>query len=145
MIGQDRLELNERFKVAYKALQTKGVIRKNHPTKSKSAFAAVLLGSKQYGHIISQFLSGKRHIDYKHARTLCNEFGVSEAFMFDGVGEPFMVYTSQKQKYVDTALSDDMPITISGNIVFTNVKAFAGTAIDAGENNISTYSDRHII
>lgn len=138
--GSDRVELTSRFRVIYNLLVEKGEIRKNHPTKSKAAFAENLLGSKQYGHLIDKFLNQKRQIDYKHARILCNEYGVNEDFMFDGAGAPFSVFSNDDsiKKTVKnvTKESTTQPIysepNASANILFTNVKAFAGSAIDAG-------------
>ena len=132
--GSDRVELTNRFATVYNLLVQKGEIRKNHPTKSKAAFAERLLGSKQYGHILEQFLNQKRQIAYKHARILCNEYGVSEDFMFDGIGEPFASYPkTARRKAIRKAVHTE-PI-LGGNILFTNVKAFAGAAIDAGPSS----------
>lgn len=132
--GSDRVELTNRFATVYNLLVQKGEIRKNHPTKSKAAFAERLLGSKQYGHILEQFLNQKRQIAYKHARILCNEYGVSEDFMFDGIGEPFTSYPkTARRKAIRKAIHTE-PI-LGGNILFTNVKAFAGAAIDAGPSS----------
>lgn len=133
--GSDRVELTNRFAIVYNLLVQKGEIRKNHPTKSKAAFAERLLGSKQYGHLLEKFLKQKRQIAYKHARILCNEYGVNENFMFDGVGEPFATYntTASHQKITEKPVYTEP--NLSGNILFTNVKAFAGTAIDAGPSS----------
>lgn len=135
--GEDRVALTERFINVYNLLETRGEIRKNHATKSKAAFAEKLLGSKQYGHLLAKFLKQKRQIDYKHARILCNEYGVSEAFMFDGIGQPFEDFLPKKasQKSIRPDKKTNFNVnTSSGNILFTNVKAFAGTAIDAGSS-----------
>ena len=137
--GQDRVALTNRFAEVYKLLQTRGEIQKNHTTKSKAAFAEKLLGSKQYGHLLDKFLKQKRQIDYKHARILCNEYGVTEAYMFDGIGEPFSIERSTKktEKVQKTVTKNGLkslfiPPSSRGNILFTNVRAFAGTAVDAG-------------
>jgi len=135
--GEDRVALTERFIQVYSLLETRGEIRKNHATKSKAAFAEKLLGSKQYGHLLAKFLKQKRQIDYKHARILCNEYGVNEAFMFDGIGQPFQDFAPKKssQRKINSAAKTNFNVTSSnGNILFTNVKAFAGTAIDAGSS-----------
>jgi phage repressor protein C with HTH and peptisase S24 domain len=132
--GSDRVELTNRFAIVYNLLVQKGEIRKNHPTKSKAAFAERLLGSKQYGHILEKFLNQKRQIAYKHARILCNEFGVSEAFMFDGIGEPFASYPNAARRNLNNRMIHAEP-NLGGNILFTNVKAFAGAAIDAGPSS----------
>lgn len=130
--GADRVELTNRFTTIYRLLEQKGEIRKNHTTKSKAAFAEKLLGSKQYGHLLDKFLNQKRQIAYKHARILCNEYGVNEAFMFDGVGEPFSTFRTTTKPQKSTLKPVFTEPNISGNILFTNVKAFAGAAIDAG-------------
>lgn len=128
MIGKDRIALNERFKTVYHLLEEKGIIVKNHPNKSKSAFAEILLGSKQYGHIITKFLNGSRPIDYKHARTLCREYGVSEEYMFDGVGTPF---DTEKELPKLQIYNNDEDYGTQGNILFTTVEAFAGSSVAA--------------
>lgn len=130
--GSDRVELTNRFNTVYNLLVEKGEIRKNHATKSKAAFAERLLGSKQYGHLLDKFRNQKRQIAYKHARILCNEFGVSEHFMFDGVGTPFPVFSDENKVEETTKKQTYTESTTQGNILFTNVKAFAGAAIDAG-------------
>ncbi|MFT6149050.1 MAG: hypothetical protein ACJAUH_001736 [Saprospiraceae bacterium] len=137
--GQDRVALTNRFAEVYQLLKGKGEIRKNHSTKSKAAFAEKLLGSKQYGHLLDKFLNQKRQIDYKHARILCNEYGVNESYMFDGIGKPFGLEISIK-KNQETVPSKTIksryitPVT-RGNIRFTNVKAFAGASVDVGPSS----------
>jgi hypothetical protein len=139
--GQDRVALTNRFAEVYKQLQIQGEIQKNHTTKSKAAFAEKLLGSKQYGHLLDKFLKQKRQIDYKHARILCNEYGVNEAYMFDGIGEPFDIGTPiEKTKKAQKIVAKNdlkslfIPPSAKGNILFTNVRAFAGAAVDAGSS-----------
>lgn len=140
--GQDRVALTNRFSQVYRLLEEKGEICKNHTTKSKAAFAEKLLGSKQYGHLLDKFLNQKRQIDYKHARILCNEYGVNESFMFDGTGSPFDVVQSTKktQKRIPKSTKNPLYITpdFKGNILFTNVRAFAGSAIDPGPSTDET-------
>lgn len=136
MISEDRIKLNERFKIVYEGLKERGEIVKHHPEKSNSAFAEKILGSKQYGHIIGHFLKGKRPIDYKHVYKLRDFYGVSEAYMLHGLGNPFDQSTplpslnSFEQNYSEQV----SPIFQSPNnkILFTSVSAFAGTSIDAG-------------
>jgi phage repressor protein C with HTH and peptisase S24 domain len=135
--GKDRVALTDRFIQVYQLLKQRGEILKNHPNKSKAAFAEKLLGSKQYGHVLSQFLEQKRQIDYKHARILCNEYGVNEAFMFDGIGTPFGEPTSQMPTKRTATPLIEAPI-YGGNIIYTNVRAFAGAAIDTDEAETET-------
>jgi phage repressor protein C with HTH and peptisase S24 domain len=125
MVETDRKELNQRFISVYKLLEERGEIVRNHPQKSRSAFAERILGSKQYGHIVSQFLSGQRHIDYKHARKLCSEYGINISYLIDGIGEPFegfVIPPSYQMEDMDNA---------SHRIMYTSVEAFAGTTIGA--------------
>ena len=136
MVETDRIELNKRFQKVYQLLQERGEIVKNHAGKSKSAFAEKLLGSKQYGHIISQFVSGKRHIDYKHARKLCQLYNISVSYMIDGVGQPFDAPS--------TSPSYEEGIEPSNQIRYTNINAFANGGIDSSsfiyENSSSFFS-----
>jgi hypothetical protein len=130
MIREDRLELNERFIKVFKMLEEKGEIVKNdRGGKGMGDFAERILGNKSYGHIIRAFLNpdDKRCIDYRHARALCEEYGVNEAYMLDGVGEPFGLEAPRYAPYSE----DDRPRP-KGNILFTTTEAFAGTAVDVG-------------
>jgi hypothetical protein len=130
MIREDRLELNERFIKVFKMLEEKGEIVKNdRGGKGMGDFAERILGNKSYGHIIRAFLNpdDKRCIDYRHARALCEEYGINEAYMLDGVGEPFGLEAPRYAPYGE----DDRPRP-KGNILFTTTEAFAGTAVDVG-------------
>lgn len=121
MVEQDRKELNKRFIKVYRLLEQRNVIVKNHHAKSKSAFAERLLGSKQYGHIVTQFLAGKRHIDYKHARKLCKLYGVSPNYMINGIGEPFDEFVAPPPH----ATSDND----RNSILYTNMASIANAGI----------------
>ena len=81
-----RQELNRRFKSVYSDLESRGEIVKSNRQKSKSAFAASL-GTKS--HIVNLYLNDKRLITYAQAKLLCSKYGISEAYMFQGIGEPF--------------------------------------------------------
>ena len=98
-------------------------------------FAERILGNKSYGHIIRAFLNpdDKRVIDYRHARTLCEEYGVNESYMIDGLGEPFGM---EAPKY--HAATEDIPRS-RGNILFTTTEAFAGSAVDVGGFAVEDY------
>src|SRR5690606_33094181 len=92
MIGEDRLQLNDRFVRVFKMLEARGVIVKNDRNgKGMGDFAEKILGNRAYGHIIRAFLNpdDKRVISYSQARQFCREFGVNESFMLDGYGSPF--------------------------------------------------------
>jgi len=134
MIGEDRLQLNDRFVRAFKMLEARGVIVKNDRNgKGMGDFAEKILGNRAYGHIIRAYLNpnDKRVINYSQARRFCREFSVNESFMLDGLGSPFGL---------------DLPKTVSepddngyrGNILFTTTEAFAGSAVEVdgfkGEN-----------
>lgn len=123
MVEQDRIALNERFQNVYKLLEERGEIVNNHSEKSKSAFAEKLLGSRQYGHIIGQFLSGKRCIAYKHARKLCNLYGINQDYMLHGIGEPFDDFVVSSP----TRFAPDP--TASNQILYTNTASLANHGI----------------
>lgn len=128
MIREDRLELNDRFVTVFKMLEERGEIIKNDRNgKGMGDFAERILGNRAYGHIIRAFLNpeDKRVIDYRHARKLCQEFGVNESYMLDGMGSPFGMDLSQR--------SQEGPpenAMMKGNILFTTTEAFAGASVD---------------
>jgi hypothetical protein len=128
MIGEDRLQLNERFIRVFHMLEARGVVIKNDRNgKGMGDFAEKILGNRAYGHIIRAYLNtdDKRVINYSQARKFCREFGVNESYMLDGVGSPFGI---------------DLPKTVAepaagayrGNILFTTTEAFAGSSVDVG-------------
>ncbi len=125
MIGKDRIELNKRFIEVFKLLQEKGKIVKNNQARGLSAFAETVLGSRRYGHIVRKWLREERFLDYKHARTICREFDVSESFLLDGVGDPFE-YRARHKSDAAESLSE-------GNIIHSNaIVANAGVSVDVG-------------
>ena len=126
MIGEDRLQLNDRFIRAFKMLEARGTIVKNDRNgKGMGDFAEKILGNRAYGHIIRAFLNqtDKRVINYSQARRFCREYGVNESYILDGFGSPFGL---------------DLPKTVSepedsgyrGNILFTSTEAFAGSSVE---------------
>ena len=119
----NRQELNRRFIEAYDLLVEKEVIAKSNRQKSISAFAESL-GTK--GHIINKYLSETRKIPFERAAQFCTQYGVSEAFMFQGIGKPF-----DKNKLPDPEqkIAMALGINFSPNILFTNVEAFASNTI----------------
>ncbi len=128
MIREDRLELNERFIKVFEMLEDRGEIVKNdRGGKGMGDFAEKILGNRGYGHIIRAFLNGndKRVISYSQARTLCREYGVSEAYMLDGVGTPFGFDIPK----VSGGQGNNV---LNGNILFTTTEAFAGATVEAG-------------
>ncbi|MBI5916036.1 MAG: S24 family peptidase [Bacteroidetes bacterium] len=127
MIGEDRLELNDRFIKVFQLLEDRGTIVKNDRNgKGIGDVAEKVLGNKGYGHIIRAFLTNvdKRVISYSQARKFCREYGINEDFMLDGAGTPFGFDLPKR--------SNDANPFSRGNILFTTVEAFAGSAVDTG-------------
>ena len=126
MIKQDRIELNNRFIKVFKLLEDRGVIVKNDRSgKGIGDFAEKILGEKGYGHIVRAYLNpkDKRVIDYRHARSICSEYGVSESYLLDGIGTPF---GNETPRYMS---SDMNPATMGGNISYSSAEAFAGSTL----------------
>lgn len=124
MIREDRRQLNDRFVKVFKLLEERGEIIKNdRGGKGMGDFAHKVLGNRAYGHIIRAFLNpkDKRCIDYRHARILCQEYGINESYMIDGIGSPFGFDIPEIEKL---EASD-----IEGNIMYTTMEAFAGDTI----------------
>ena len=91
MIGQDRLELNNRFIEVFGLLEERGDIVKNDRSgKGMGDFAEKILGNRAYGHILRAYLNAndKRVSDYRQARILCQEYGVNESYLVDGMANP---------------------------------------------------------
>ncbi|MCB0661185.1 MAG: S24 family peptidase [Saprospiraceae bacterium] len=128
MISEDRIHLNDRFCKAFSLLEDKGIIIKNdRGGKGIGDFAEKVLGNRAYGHIVRAFLNeeSERVISYSQARTFCREYGINESWMLDGVGTPFGLDPKKVYESVDTDVTN-------GNILFTTVEAFAGSAVDVG-------------
>jgi hypothetical protein len=126
MIGEDRLQLNDRFIKVFQMLEDKGVIIKNDRSgKGIGDVAEKVLGNKGYGHIIRAFLNAedKRVISYSQARMFCREYGINEDYLLDGTGSPFGFDIPQRTSFEPAA-------GFKGNILFTTAEAFAGVAID---------------
>ncbi|MEM7103154.1 MAG: LexA family transcriptional regulator [Bacteroidota bacterium] len=138
----DRQQLNDRFVKVYRLLENKGLIVRNHRQKSKSAFARKL-GTK--GHIIDNYLEEKRHITYPQVKMLCNAYGISEAYMFQGIGKIFQKNNPKSNlnppKGKGNQAPDDELLQTSSadtfNILFTSTGAFASdtVSLDVGEEN----------
>lgn len=126
MIRQDRLELNERFIKVFNLLLEKGeIVMNDRNGRGMGDLAEKILGNRSYGHIVRAFLNkdDRRVIDYHQARSLCREYGVNEAYLIDGIGQPFGF---------DLPKSLSNPGAPKGNILFTSVAALAGSGVDAG-------------
>jgi hypothetical protein len=127
MIREDRRQLNERFIKVFNLLEERGEIIKNdRGGKGMGDFAEKLLGNRSYGHIIRAFLNpnDKRCIDYRHAYILCEEYGVNESYMIDGIGTPFGFDLPKERVAEGTSIG-------LGNILFTTTEAFAGATLGA--------------
>lgn len=128
MIGEDRLELNDRFIKVFQMLEDRGAIVKNDRNgRGIGDVAEKILGNKGYGHIVRAFLNqdDKRVISYSQARIFCREFGINEDFLLDGTGTPFGFNLPKRSTEAQNNFS-------RGNILFTTVEAFAGSSVDAG-------------
>lgn len=128
MIREDRLQLNDRFKTVFQMLEDRGTIKKNDRNgKGVGDVAEKVLGNRTYGHIVRAFLddSNKRVIDYGQARAFCKAYNINEEFMIDGIGTPF-----DSDNGSEMFLHYVHPENTKGNILFTNVEAFAGTTLE---------------
>ncbi|MFK8100971.1 MAG: helix-turn-helix transcriptional regulator [Saprospiraceae bacterium] len=133
MIREDRIELNERFVKVFKLLQERGdIIMNDRGGKGIGDFADKILGNRAYGHIVRAFLNptDKRVIDYRHARLICQEYGVNESYLIDGLGTPFGIDLPETTHYNGAAENS------TGNILYTSVQAFAGASV-AADNTFS--------
>ncbi|MEM6966841.1 MAG: S24 family peptidase [Bacteroidota bacterium] len=123
MANVNRQELNRRFKLVYQKLIARAAIVKNDRSRSQSAFAE-RLGTK--GHIINAYLQDKRKITYEQVKLLCTHYSVNEAYMFQGIGQPF---SKTKLPDPEQRLAMVLGINFSPNILFTSVEAFASNTI----------------
>lgn len=125
----NRQALNGRFRSVYEALVDRGVIVKSDRKKSKTVFAQTL-GTK--GHIIDLYLQDRRKITYEQVKKLCANYKVSEAFMFQGQGQPFNGQLPKEDR-----LAMALGIDFNPNILFTNVEAFSSNtlSVDLLEEN----------
>lgn len=129
MIKQDRIDLNNRFRIVFEMLIDRGdVILNDRGGKGIGDFARIVLGNRAYGHIIRAYLNpdDKRVIDYAAARTVCREYGVNESYLIDGMGTPFGIELPAANQQISH--TPNLPV---GNILFTTAEAFAGATISA--------------
>ncbi len=123
---EDRKRLNERFVQVFRLLESRGEIVKNdRHGKGVGDFAERILG-KRHGHIIRAYLNPEdpRMIKYSEALKLCREYGVSEAYMLYGQGEPFESPLRRLARQ-----SSGAEAASGGKILFTTQEAFAGDTI----------------
>jgi len=128
MIREDRIQLNKRFVNVFTLLEERGdVVLNDRNGRGMGDFAEKVLGNRAYGHIVRAFLNtdDKRVIDYGHAKTICQVYGVNESYLLDGNGTPFGFDLPQGNASIEDG-------TIEGNILFTSTSAFAGTAVESG-------------
>ena len=137
MIKEDRLKLNERFVQAFKLLEDRGAIVKNdRGGKGVGDVAEKVLGNKAYGHIIRAFLNhdSKRVIDYGQAQSFCRSYSINEAWLLHGIGNPFGFEAPSNVIGAERAYSAG-----DGNILFTTIRAFAGSTLGAESAEDNTY------
>jgi len=139
MIKDDRKDLNQRFINAFKLLEERGAIVKNDRAgKGVGDVADKVLGNKAYGHIIRAFLNpeSKRVIDYGQAQSFCRAYDINEAWLLHGIGHPFGFEAPGDALNSDRSFSSGGG---GGNILFTNVRAFAGATLGAESSEDNTY------
>lgn len=85
----NRLEINRRFIEVFHTLEDKGLIVRNDREKGMSMLALKILGNKQYGHQINNILKKERNITFEAVNKFCDLFGVNEAYLLKGEGQPF--------------------------------------------------------
>ncbi len=137
MIKEDRIDLNKRFIQAFKLLEDRGAIVKNDRSgKGVGDVADKVLGNKAYGHIIRAFLNedSKRVIDYGQAQSFCRAYDINEAWLLHGIGNPFGFDAPG-----DALASERSSVGGPGNILFTNIRAFAGATLGADNQEDNTY------
>ena len=137
MIKEDRIDLNSRFIQAFKLLEERGAIVKNDRAgRGVGDVAEKVLGNKAYGHIIRAFLNGesKRVIDYGQAQSFCRAYEINEAWMLHGIGNPFGFDAPGDALNTDRSFAG-----VTGNILFTTIRAFAGTTLGAENSEDNTY------
>lgn len=137
MIKEDRIDLNKRFIHAFKLLEDRGAIVKNDRSgRGVGDVADKVLGNKAYGHIIRAFLNpdSKRVIDYGQAKSFCRSYDINEAWLIYGIGNPFGFEAPG-----DAFAGDRTSGGGSGNILFTTIRAFAGSTLGAESQEDSSY------
>ncbi|GAB4492807.1 MAG: hypothetical protein OHK0019_15420 [Saprospiraceae bacterium] len=137
MIKEDRIELNKRFIHAFKLLEERGAIVKNDRSgRGVGDVAEKVLGNKAYGHIIRAFLNpdSKRVIDYGQAKSFCRAYDINEAWLIYGIGNPFGFEAPG-----DAFVNDRGGVSSGGNILFTTIRAFAGSTLGAENQEDNTY------
>lgn len=125
-ITKERIALNDRFIEVFGLLEDRGDIIKNDRSgKGMGDFAEKILGKRAYGHIVRAYLdtNKRRYISYDEARILCGIYNVNPKFLLEGKGKPFGIDITEN-------ISSSHSIE-QGNILFTSVRAFAGSGESA--------------
>lgn len=138
MIKEDRIELNKRFIHAFKLLEDRGAIVKNDRSgRGVGDVADKVLGNKAYGHIIRAFLNpdSKRVIDYGQAKSFCRAYDINEAWLIYGIGNPFGFEAPGDAFVTDRSGG----VATGGNILFTTIRAFAGSTLGAESQEDNTF------
>lgn len=137
MIKDDRIQLNDRFIKVFKMLEEQGTIVKNDRNgKGVGDVAEKVLGNKSYGHIIRAYLNNdnKRVIDYGQAKSFARSYDINETWLLYGIGNPFGFEAPQNSNASEG-------ITEKGNILFTTIRAFAGSTLGAeSQEDLSFFS-----
>jgi hypothetical protein len=139
MIKDDRIELNDRFIHVFKLLEEGGTIVKNDRSgKGVGDVAERVLGNKAYGHIVRAFLNpdSKRVIDYGQAQSFARAYNINEAWLLHGIGHPFGFEIPGE---VRGSRSGSGSNSGKGNIIFTTIKAFAGSTLGSENSEDNTY------
>jgi Peptidase S24-like len=145
MIKDDRVKLNERFVHVFNLLEERGIIVKNDRSgKGVGDVAERVLGNKAYGHIIRAFLKddSKRVIDYGQAKSFARAYEINEAWLLHGIGNPFG-FDDNFGSFgsASDSSSSRAPQGAPGksSILYTTVRAFAGSTLGAESREDSTY------
>ena len=121
-ITKGRIALNNRFIEVFRLLEDRGdIIKNDRGGKGMGDFAEKILGNRAYGHIVRAYLdeNKRRYISYDEARILCDIYKVNQSFLLEGKGKPFGIDITE-----NTRASTN---TLKGNILYTSVRAFAGS------------------
>jgi Peptidase S24-like len=140
MIKDDRIKLNKRFIEVFGLLEERGIIVKNDRSgRGVGDVADKVLGNKAYGHIIRAFLKddSKRVIDYGQAQSFARHYEVNEAWLLHGIGQPFG-FDNPFMSF-GAASATEFSGDSTGNILFTTIRAFAGSTLGAESAEDSSF------
>lgn len=119
--NQDRVEMNNRFKVVYRLLSDNGEIAPSCRQKGKGKFAKTLgIRTNQ----VDRCLQDKYEITYESVNLLCENYGVNKRFMLEGVGKPFKTLIAEMKSDVQSV--GNMP---QGRLVYAGLAACASSSV----------------